>query len=101
MHPAASLLAVVALLLLAHTIRGRRAQVLLVLLGTQLVLGVADVLALAPLTLQVLHLLGADLLWIALIAVASECLLPAVSARASLAFESSATPHTSLRPGQA
>jgi cytochrome c oxidase assembly protein subunit 15 len=33
----------------------------------QVVLGVADVLLLAPTWLQILHLLGADLFWIALV----------------------------------
>jgi len=37
------------------------------LLGVQFVLGVVDVLLLAPVWMQILHLLGADLYWIALV----------------------------------
>jgi cytochrome c oxidase assembly protein subunit 15 len=47
--------------------RAHLANLLLILLGLQLVLGVADVLLLAPAWMQLLHLLGADLFWIALI----------------------------------
>jgi heme a synthase len=44
----------------------------LVLLGLQCALGVADVVLLAPLWLQITHLLGADLLWIALVVLAAR-----------------------------
>lgn len=71
-HPATSLGTFVLVLLLAASCDRRRRALLLTLLAAQLALGVADVLALAPVTLQVLHLLGADLLWIALVATASE-----------------------------
>ena len=37
------------------------------LLGFQIILGLADVTLLAPVWMQVLHLLGADMLWVALI----------------------------------
>ncbi len=73
-HPAASLLAIACIAALAFTLPRRRAQLLAGLIGLQIVLGVADVLALAPIYLQVLHLLGADLLWIALVILASEVL---------------------------
>lgn len=74
MHPAASAITFILVLILAYHQRfGRRG--LLTLLAAQVVLGVADVLWLAPLTLQVLHLLGADLLWIALVVVGSELAL--------------------------
>jgi cytochrome c oxidase assembly protein subunit 15 len=46
--------------------RGLSASVLL-LLATQYVLGVLDVVLLAPVWLQVAHLLGADVLWAALV----------------------------------
>ena len=73
MHPAASVIAFVLIVALAFSQRqGRRT--LLLLLGLQFVLGVADVVTLAPLTLQVLHLLGADLLWIALVVVSAGVL---------------------------
>ena len=72
MHPAASAGAFLLIGALAFTIKGGRGTLLLSLLGAQLVLGVADVLALAPVTLQVLHLLGADLLWVALVCTSSD-----------------------------
>ena len=43
------------------------AMTLLLLLGMQFVLGVADVALLAPVWMQIIHLLGADLLWVVLI----------------------------------
>ncbi len=47
------------------------------LVGLQIVLGIADVLLLAPVWLQVAHLLGADLLWIALIVLSARlCVRP-------------------------
>lgn len=45
------------------------------LLAVQYALGAADVLALAPVWLQVTHLLGADLLWIALIVLAARLVM--------------------------
>jgi cytochrome c oxidase assembly protein subunit 15 len=42
------------------------------LLLLQCALGVADVVLLAPLWLQILHLLGADILWIALVLLAAQ-----------------------------
>ena len=46
------------------------------LLALQFVLGTADVLLLAPVWLQLLHLLGADLLWIALVTLSARSLVP-------------------------
>lgn len=74
MHPAASALAFVVIGCMAWRVQGRRGRSLLALLAAQLVLGVGDVLALAPVWLQVLHLLGADLLWIAVVATAADLL---------------------------
>jgi len=54
--------------------RGLAALVLL-LLGLQYALGTLDVLLLAPVWLQVAHLLGADLLWTALIVLAARLTL--------------------------
>ncbi len=76
LHPTASLAAMVFITWLGWRFAGARARWLFGLIALQVVLGVADVLWLAPVTLQVLHLLGADLLWIALVIVASEVLLP-------------------------
>jgi heme a synthase len=51
------------------------------LLVLQCALGVADVLLLAPLWLQITHLFGADLLWIALVLLAARvCLVPTTAA---------------------
>lgn len=76
MHPAASIGAFLTIALLAWAVKGRVGKVLMLLLAAQLVLGVADVLALAPISLQLLHLLGADLLWIALVSTASQVVAP-------------------------
>jgi len=54
--------------------RGLSAMVL-VLLATQYILGVLDVVLLAPLWLQVLHLLGADALWSALVVLTARLTL--------------------------
>ena len=73
-HPAASIAAFGLIVALSFSQRhGRRA--LLGLLGAQIALGVADVFWLAPLSLQVLHLLGADLLWVALVVVSADLIL--------------------------
>jgi cytochrome c oxidase assembly protein subunit 15 len=55
---------------------GRMATVVLGLLGMQIVLGFADVLLLAPVWMQVLHLLGADLYWVALVTLAAGVVWP-------------------------
>jgi len=51
--------------------RGLSAMVL-ILLAAQYVLGVLDVVFLAPVWLQIAHLLGADLLWSALVVLAAR-----------------------------
>lgn len=55
--------------------RIRSSSLLFALLGLQFVLGVADVLLLAPTWMQILHLLGADLYWIALVSATTSLLL--------------------------
>lgn len=76
MHPAAAVLALIAAIALCTqlTRTGSRtgARWLGALLVLQLVLGIADLVSLAPIVLQVLHLLGADLFWIAVVATASD-----------------------------
>ena len=76
MHPAAALLstACVLLLLRATTLRGPLARIVAALLALQFILGIGDVLLLAPIWMQVLHLLGADLYWIALVLLTSTIL---------------------------
>ncbi|MES2390894.1 MAG: COX15/CtaA family protein [Acidobacteriota bacterium] len=73
-HPASAALALVCALLLCIRLPAKPARTLLSLIALQFILGAADVLLLAPTWLQVLHLLGADLYWIALIAISSELL---------------------------
>jgi cytochrome c oxidase assembly protein subunit 15 len=55
------------------------ANLVLILLGMQFALGIADVLLLAPAWMQLLHLLGADLYWVALVLLAAETVWPAAS----------------------
>ncbi len=83
MHPAASLLTCVCIVALACAFRQRRTT-LLILVGLQVVIGVADVFWLAPLTLQVLHLLFADLLWIGLVTSAADLFTARASVLAPL-----------------
>lgn len=46
------------------------------LLGVQFVLGLVDVLLLAPAWMQIVHLLGADLYWVALVSIAAQIVWP-------------------------
>jgi cytochrome c oxidase assembly protein subunit 15 len=55
-------------------LRSRLAWIVAALLGMQFILGIADILLLAPTWMQILHLLGADLYWIALVCLAAEAL---------------------------
>ncbi len=53
------------------------AQLLFGLVALQMVLGVGDVLLLAPTWMQTMHLFGADLLWLsAVVLVARLCVVP-------------------------
>jgi cytochrome c oxidase assembly protein subunit 15 len=72
LHPAAAILAFVAAIVLCRHLSRGAARWIGGLLVLQIALGVADVVTLAPVGLQVLHLLGADLFWIALVASCSE-----------------------------
>ncbi|HEY1804213.1 MAG TPA: COX15/CtaA family protein [Terracidiphilus sp.] len=65
----------------AHWDNRGLAALVLALLAAQYVLGILDVLLLAPLWLQVLHLLGADLLWIALVVLTARIVLEPVKTR--------------------
>ena len=73
-HPAATILTFAATLWLLPQLKPSPRRWLAVLLFAQLALGIADVFLLAPLSLQVLHLLFADLFWIALITASSSLL---------------------------
>ena len=74
LHPAAAMVGLLCALILAKILRGTMARTLLVLIAAQFILGLADVLLLAPTWMQVLHLLGADLYWIALSAACASVL---------------------------
>jgi len=74
LHPAAALVGLACAIWLSLALRSRAARWLLALIAAQFVLGAADVLLLAPTWMQVLHLLGADLYWIALVAVCAEAI---------------------------
>jgi cytochrome c oxidase assembly protein subunit 15 len=54
----------------------RTASLVFALLGAQFALGIADVALLAPAWMQLLHLLGADLYWVALVLLAAETVWP-------------------------
>jgi cytochrome c oxidase assembly protein subunit 15 len=54
----------------------RPAGIVLALLGFQFALGLVDVLLLAPVWMQILHLLGADLYWVALVVLAAIVVWP-------------------------
>jgi cytochrome c oxidase assembly protein subunit 15 len=80
-HPAAAIVGLVCVLLLIRAekpsdrLRGVSGFVLAAL-ALQFLLGAADVLLLAPTWMQVVHLLGADIYWIALVVLAARSLWP-------------------------
>jgi cytochrome c oxidase assembly protein subunit 15 len=83
-HPASALVAAGFVIWLVaqakRTGAGRLAGLVLALLGFQFALGVADVLLLAPVWMQILHLLGADLYWVALVVLTAVVVWPNTSA---------------------
>jgi cytochrome c oxidase assembly protein subunit 15 len=74
LHPAAAIVGLVCALVLCRLLRGALARTLLILIAAQIVLGIADVVLLAPTWMQILHLLGADVYWIALSAACATVL---------------------------
>lgn len=76
MHPAAVVLGSGCVLWLTMRIRSRLSWVVAGLLGLQFLLGIADILLLAPTWMQILHLLGADLYWVALVGLAASVIWP-------------------------
>jgi cytochrome c oxidase assembly protein subunit 15 len=78
MHPAATLIGAVAVLWMLRQAGSRNplARIIAALLALQFALGIADVLLLAPIWMQVLHLLGADLYWIALTLLSAKLIWP-------------------------
>jgi len=73
-HPAAAVVGFCCVIWLVMKVRSRLSWLVAGLLGLQIVLGIADVLLLAPTWIQIVHLLGADLYWIALVCLAAEAL---------------------------
>jgi cytochrome c oxidase assembly protein subunit 15 len=83
-HPVSAVVAAVFVLWLVGQAKrarsGRLAGIVVALLGFQFVLGLADVLLLAPVWMQILHLLGADLYWVALVTLATVVVWPKADA---------------------
>jgi cytochrome c oxidase assembly protein subunit 15 len=79
-HPVSAVIATVFVLWLVRQARRtgsqRLAALVLALLGFQFALGLADILLLAPVWMQILHLLGADLYWVALVTLAAVVIWP-------------------------
>lgn len=79
-HPASAVIAAIFVFWLVAQARRtgarRLAGLVLGLLGFQFVLGLADVVLLAPVWMQILHLLGADLYWVALVTLAAAVIWP-------------------------
>jgi len=83
LHPAAAVVSVVCVLLLVRGDGLKRAfthstiaRIVVAMLALQFALGIGDVLLLAPIWMQVLHLLSADVYWIALVVLASDIFWP-------------------------
>jgi cytochrome c oxidase assembly protein subunit 15 len=72
LHPAASVIALACAVWVSYRVKAHVARWVIGLIALQILLGVTDVLLLAPTWMQVLHLLGADLYWIALVATCSS-----------------------------
>ena len=87
-HPASAILAGAFVLWLtrkAWPSHKTLATCVLSLLAFQFALGLLDIALLAPVWLQILHLFGADLYWIALVALAAATLWPSAPANYSVA----------------
>jgi cytochrome c oxidase assembly protein subunit 15 len=86
MHPAAAIVGFVCVVVLLRRSRwGAVEKIVAALLAGQFLLGLLDVLLLAPIWMQVLHLLGADLYWIALVVLAAGVIWPEQKPARSLA----------------
>ena len=79
-HPISAIIAAIFVFWLVKQARQANAErlgaLVLVLLGFQFALGLADVILLAPVWMQILHLLGADLYWVALVALSAAVVWP-------------------------
>jgi len=79
-HPVSAILSAVFVLWLVARAKQVAAtglgKIVLGLLAAQIALGLADVILLAPVWMQILHLLGADLYWVALVILAIRVIWP-------------------------
>jgi len=103
-HPASALIAAafIAWLLVesfrttAPALTRKLGVAVLCTLGLQILLGVLDVLLLAPTWIQIAHLLGADLFWVSLVLLTTDCcLVPQPSYVASRTDTTSVAPEVS------
>ena len=74
LHPASAVVMFVCMALLWRRVKSRTARTTGLLLAAQFALGLLDVALLAPIWLQVAHLLVADLFWIALVSLSADLL---------------------------
>jgi heme a synthase len=74
-HPVAAVVGFLCVLALTRS-RTVLSKIVLGLLVLQFVLGIADVLLLAPTWMQVVHLLGADIYWVSLTVLAARAIWP-------------------------
>jgi cytochrome c oxidase assembly protein subunit 15 len=100
-HPISAVIAGIFVLWLVGQARrvgaGRLTTTVVALLGFQFALGLADVLLLAPVWMQIVHLLGADLYWIALVALAASVIWPKATGTLSQAGHLAPNPVASMR----
>jgi cytochrome c oxidase assembly protein subunit 15 len=100
-HPISAVIAGIFVLWLVGQARrvgaGRLTTTVVALLGFQFALGLADVLLLAPVWMQIVHLLGADLYWIALVALAACVVWPKATGTLSQAGHLAPNPAASIR----
>jgi cytochrome c oxidase assembly protein subunit 15 len=82
LHPATAIIALACALWIALQLRSKLGQWVVGLVCAQILLGATNVLLLAPTWMQVLHLLGADLYWIALVIACATVLAPLRSSAA-------------------
>ncbi len=75
-HPASAVVAALFVIWLVRRAGWTRSWWLVGLLGFQFALGLADIVLLAPTWMQIVHLLGADLYWIALVLLAATVSWP-------------------------
>jgi cytochrome c oxidase assembly protein subunit 15 len=76
-HPASAVVSALFVIWLVGRAGWTRSRWVVGLLSFQFALGLADIVLLAPTWMQILHLLGADLYWIALITLVARVVQPA------------------------